>query len=153
MARKPTARSEKKGRPIDLKPWWLDEAKRRVKGISTTDIVTKVSAGRVKPWDETKVRNFLRGRWCTEEMALAFCREFKLPSPVYYPRTFEEADRMRVVAADYDQIPSRVADVDQVTAIIESESDRQIGAVESADETRSKRGRSRRVGRGGPSSS
>jgi hypothetical protein len=153
MARKPGERSEKKGRPIKLGSWFLVEARNRIKDLDMAEIVARVSKGRAKAWDETTIRDFLRGAHCTEEKALAFCREFGLPAPVFYPRSYVEADRMKAVAADYDQTPGRVTDVDQVTAIIEAEGDRQIGGVESTDETGSKRRRSRGVGRGGPSSS
>jgi hypothetical protein len=148
MARRATPRSEKKGRSIVLESWWLEEANRRIKGIPMREVAVRISSGREKPWDETSVRDFLRGAHATQEKALAFSREFKIPAPVYYPRSYAEADRMRAVAADYDPAPSRALKVDDIVDVVEAEAVRQTDDISSHDEAGSKRRGAGRMGRG-----
>lgn len=148
MARKPGPRSEKKGRSIALKSWWLEEANKRAAGISKAEIAVRISKGRAEPWDETTIRDLLRGEHATQEKALAFSREFKMPAPIYHPRSYAEADRMRAVAADYDPAPDRVLAVDVIVEDTEVDAERQTSGVTSEDEAGRKHRGTGGMGRG-----
>ncbi len=138
---------------MKIESWFIEEAQRRTKDFDFADVVIRLSRGRQKNWDPTTVRNFLRGEHTTEEMALAFVREFSIPLPVYYPRSFAEADRMRLVAADYDPPPDRVQVLDAIVDEIARDADDQTGAVTSPDEPQAKRRSNRGMGRGGSTTS
>lgn len=132
-----------------MKPWWLEEANRRTSNIGKREIAARISKGRKQPWSVETIRDLLRGSSVTYEKAVAFSREFGMPDPVYYPRSFAEADRMRVVAAEYDPMPERVLAVDEILEETALDAERQTSGITSEDEAGSKRRGTRRVGRSG----
>ena len=96
MQRKPVLVKAARGRPIQLKDWWLMAVHRKAEGKSEAELAAMVSAAahRIPPWDRTTVGNFLRNEHATEELMLAFSALFDLPPQVIYPRSYEEADQL-----------------------------------------------------------
>lgn len=125
MQRKPVIGRAVRGRPIRLKQWWLDAAKRKADGHSEQELAVALSATahRVPPWDRTVVGNFLRNEHTTEEMMMAFSLLYDLPPQVIYPRSYEEADQLwkerRKFDASFDEREARMRASDSETSALE----------------------------------
>jgi hypothetical protein len=94
-----------RGRSLELPPWWLAALRRLCAERSVIELAAELTAvaRRTPPFRRESVYDFLQGKLTTDAMLVAFLRMFpKLPPPVYWARNYEEADRMRAVAADYE---------------------------------------------------
>jgi hypothetical protein len=99
-----------RGTTIPVRNWWL----RLARGLITHDDRGQVELGKVlakhikreKPFSHTMLSRFAAGHeGITAELAQAMCAEFKrLPIPVFYPRSYEEAAALAATADRYDNI-------------------------------------------------
>lgn len=105
MQRKPAPNRAVRGRPIELKEWWLEAIRRRAEGKSEAELAAMASATarRDPPWHGTTVGNFLRNEHATEELMLALSILFGVPPQVIYPRSYEEADQLWKLRSTFDR--------------------------------------------------
>lgn len=173
MQRKPVLARAVRGRPIELKDWWLSAIKRRAEGKSEAELAAMASATarRIPPWHGTTVGNFLRNEHATEELMLAFSVLFGVPPQVIYPRSYEEADQLWKLRSsfdrDFEERERRRRESDSVTSALElrdrfapvvvdshdghkrtSETDDEAGSADRGAQPRKPRRRPRGVGSG-----
>lgn len=93
-----------RGMPVVLPTWWLREAQRKAVGISLSELAEQLSrvARRSPPWDRATVGKFLKDKFPTFEMMIAFCDLFDLPPPHFVARSYEEAAHLTREAKKYD---------------------------------------------------
>lgn len=154
---------EERAKGVVLPAWWLIKIRELVelRGGNLTqlgkDLATAI--GRDEPWDHSSVSRFLRDKVTTAPMAAAFSCLFAFPPAFYVARTLDEAFALQATAKRYDAVAvnpeqaRRLAVADQVVDSEEESVRRRNDPVESDNEGTSRRGRTRRAARGGPSSS
>lgn len=89
--------------------WWLRLARERVakESGSLKDLGKRLQAhaGRSKPWTHTSLSNFVAGREpVTLELARALSKEYRLPPPVHFCRSYNEALEILFVIEKYDEL-------------------------------------------------
>jgi hypothetical protein len=98
-----------RGKAVPVNRWWLRLARERVQGEQGElgelgDELAKL-AGRKKAWTHTSLSRFKNGHEpVTLELATALCKKYRLPPPVFFPRSFNEAVEMLEAVDKYDAI-------------------------------------------------
>ena len=111
-----------RGRPIQLPPWWLEALQRLCASLSTYELAERLTAAahRTPPFHRTAVGDFLRGDVTTYEMMAAFLALFPdMPPPVFFARSYEEADRLKTVARQYTKESASKLGVPRVEKTVE----------------------------------
>lgn len=109
-----------RGRAIPVHPWWLRLARNLVLK-DTRDLITlgkdlaRRIDGKKKPFNYTQLSRFSQAQTgVTLELAEALCKEYRLPPPVLFPRSYEESVAMIGTSEKYgnnDPIRTEEADV------------------------------------------
>jgi hypothetical protein len=130
--------SKLRGRPVQLKRWWLEAARAKADGVSLEKLAADLSKAvhRKPPWDRTTVGKFLKNEFPTQELVDAFCKLFDLPPMIFVARSYAEADHFRHEARRYDNPDkaSRKGALDEELARLEENVDDQTARVSSEDE-------------------
>lgn len=95
-----------RGRPIQLRGWFLDSVKLHCNEWTNDEIAEKLNAAArpARPFTRSMVSDFLLGKVTTVEMMGAFLVLFPtLPAPVLWASSYEEADQLRQVSQRYQQ--------------------------------------------------
>lgn len=167
-------RGDDRSEGTDPPAWWLDRFKaehtrredenRRARaakkpepfetGVQALGTILAERIGRAKPWHHSAVVNFLNGTRFTREMAEAFSLLYRIPRFEKVVRAETEAQaialemflrELEVPARHHgSENTNRVADVDEVAAVLQQSAEDQIAGVDSKNE-RANRGR--RAGR------
>lgn len=96
------------GKAIPIEGWWLRLARNLVRQdqrpLEVLGHDLAKAYGRVVPWTHGVLSRFAAGKGgATLELAQALCLMYsRLPPPVIFPRTYEEAIEMMAVTERYD---------------------------------------------------
>lgn len=159
MVSKPQAKKKPRGVPAILPKWWLDELNKRIGDAAKETVAAEVSKGQPRDvaWDRSTVAKFLKGKWTTIELMLAFSKVYKLPPPIIVARSLGEALHLRDESTKYDvdgedesglEKALRIARLDASLEELEIEVADQTEGVNSLDEGTPPGRRNGSVGRG-----
>lgn len=156
MAAKPDKKP--RGTPTILPAWWLDEIRVHTQGRTLEQLAADLSAlsPREEAWDRSTVGKFLKGKWPTIELMLAFSKLFSIPPPVVVARSLGEAHHLAKEARKYDVIDgasnpekaARVTVLDKALDQLEESVRDQTERLDSINEGSTGRRRPRGVVRG-----
>lgn len=108
-----------RGRTIPVRPWWrllaAADITRDERGLVELgrDLAKRIK--RPRPFDHGTLSNVVHGKQDpTIDLIEAICEEFRLPPPVFFPRTVKEAMAMFDLKTAYDDIVERQGEAELV---------------------------------------
>ena len=153
---KATAPKKKnRGRPVPIPKWWLESLNR----LTTKRVVEELAADlqRVAPrepaWGREAVGKFLKGKFATFELMMAFCALYEsLLPPVFIAASHEEAYALALESRRFRDPATpekaiRIAALDKVREHLEESVKDQTDRLDSIDEGTSSGRRARGVAR------
>jgi hypothetical protein len=114
-----------RGPRIAVEDWWLKLARDLVGtypgGLVVLGKELAELTGRPRPWSHTTLSNFATKKTgAARDLQEAICLRFRLPPPIFFPRTYAEAAQMLAVKELHDQrmpeTPAEPATVHDINA-------------------------------------
>lgn len=99
---------------IAVEDWWLLLAREAVATYASGLVVLGRElarvVGRKQAWSHSVLSKFATKKiGATRELQEAICKKFRLPPPIFFPRTLAEASSMFDVQDHYDRVIARTA--------------------------------------------
>lgn len=92
-----------------VEDWWLRLARGLVEaypeGLVVLGRELAKEIGRLHPWSHSTLSNFANKKvGAARDLQEALCKKFRLPPPIFFPRTFAEASQMLGVQERHDRL-------------------------------------------------